>query len=637
MIQAISEYISASLDDIRTAVICFIMAELFVIYLANLVVAAIYWIKLYKIRKSKDLLENLLRFWRTRKLAREYKLGICFEDKLDDNKVKTTDLAGAFFNFGSILISGRINRQTMSSAAGMLVGLGVLGTFLGLSYSVAGFETTDSSKILKSIEQLLSGMGTAFFTSLAGMVLSSVYIFLEKIVLSGLSKESISIAEKLDEEYYISDSKKDLIISKDQQNAFIDAFSYKEFRDGVERVWKPGEVLREMYDFSSRQTAALEGLTEEFYENATSKAVKPLLDEIKVATDTLSSKIAELTKSVTERDGGIVDGVVNDLRSSIQEMVAELKRDIGAATSNKIDTLGYQIDTAAKTISMLPQTMQSMSESMKNDMQAMSSTLHETMGKVGENVSGMNAETAKIGEALLQKQSQVNANTEQMVESILGKISASVSGMNAETAKIGEEMLSKQSEVNNNMDQMIESFKTTVANTENLITSIKSTLGEFIRVQDATSRVTTNMENASTKVAESMSNLGNAQNSFIAEYKQSAAAATDAFNSIQISMKEGEAAIQQVYDASKHTVDNFNGLNNNTKVVFEKISSEMTEVLGQYLEGLEQFRKAVSDNTKAILSEYTDSVNKTIESLSGAIEQLDETLDDHNFITPKSR
>jgi membrane associated rhomboid family serine protease len=45
--------------------------------------------------------------------------------------------------------------------------LGVLGTFLGITVGLVGFDTQD---LQTSIPQLLNGLKTAFFTSLAGML-----------------------------------------------------------------------------------------------------------------------------------------------------------------------------------------------------------------------------------------------------------------------------------------------------------------------------------------------------------------------------------------------------------------------------------------------------------------------------------
>ena len=154
------EYIRVSLQDPRTEIISLIMILLFVYYMSKLLQILRCRHSIRRIRKWGELLEGLLK---------EYQLGICIED---GNSKKTNELAENFFNSSSLIVACRINRQAMSAAAGMLVGIGVLGTFLGLSYSVTGFDTASSEAIMKSIDRLLPGMGTAFFTSVMGMVLS---------------------------------------------------------------------------------------------------------------------------------------------------------------------------------------------------------------------------------------------------------------------------------------------------------------------------------------------------------------------------------------------------------------------------------------------------------------------------------
>ena len=57
----------------------------------------------------------------------------------------------------------------LDSASGTLVGLGLLGTFLGLTLGIHDFDTTNAANIQSSIQTLLDGMGTAFSTSLLGM------------------------------------------------------------------------------------------------------------------------------------------------------------------------------------------------------------------------------------------------------------------------------------------------------------------------------------------------------------------------------------------------------------------------------------------------------------------------------------
>ena len=58
-------------------------------------------------------------------------------------------------------------RQIIEMIPSAVSTLGVLGTFLGITLGLLCFDTTD---IPQSIPQLLDGLKTAFFTSLAGMI-----------------------------------------------------------------------------------------------------------------------------------------------------------------------------------------------------------------------------------------------------------------------------------------------------------------------------------------------------------------------------------------------------------------------------------------------------------------------------------
>ena len=65
---------------------------------------------------------------------------------------------------------------------GTMTGLGILGTFLGLVLGISGFDTASTEAITSSISGLLSGMGTAFLTSIVGVFFSLVFSYLHKII-----------------------------------------------------------------------------------------------------------------------------------------------------------------------------------------------------------------------------------------------------------------------------------------------------------------------------------------------------------------------------------------------------------------------------------------------------------------------
>lgn len=72
--------------------------------------------------------------------------------------------------------------------SGTMTGLGILGTFLGLVLGISGFDTTTTDAITSSISGLLGGMGTAFFTSIVGVLLSLLFSYVHKIVYNRTNK-----------------------------------------------------------------------------------------------------------------------------------------------------------------------------------------------------------------------------------------------------------------------------------------------------------------------------------------------------------------------------------------------------------------------------------------------------------------
>lgn len=76
------------------------------------------------------------------------------------------------------------NRKWIDTLPSLISSLGVLGTFLGITIGLIGF---DPSNLDESIPSLLDGLKTAFFTSLTGMTCS---LFLTRTVTHKFDKEA---------------------------------------------------------------------------------------------------------------------------------------------------------------------------------------------------------------------------------------------------------------------------------------------------------------------------------------------------------------------------------------------------------------------------------------------------------------
>ena len=72
---------------------------------------------------------------------------------------------------------------------GILTGLGIIGTFVGLLSGIGGVTFSSVEAALESVELLLSGIEIAFYTSIAGVILSILFNLFNRILWNMLMRE----------------------------------------------------------------------------------------------------------------------------------------------------------------------------------------------------------------------------------------------------------------------------------------------------------------------------------------------------------------------------------------------------------------------------------------------------------------
>ncbi len=77
-------------------------------------------------------------------------------------------------------VDASMKKNILNLVAGTLTGLGILGTFVGLSFGLQFFNTGTTAEITESIAPLMDGIKVAFHTSIYGLVFSLVYSFVYK-------------------------------------------------------------------------------------------------------------------------------------------------------------------------------------------------------------------------------------------------------------------------------------------------------------------------------------------------------------------------------------------------------------------------------------------------------------------------
>ena len=250
---------------------------------------------------------------------------------------------------GPELIDSIMHRELMSQVAGVMTGLGILGTFIGLSLGLQNFNTGSTAEITNSIVPLMDGIKVAFHTSIYGMVFSLVFNFVYKRRLDEAEiavKDFISVYKK----FVMPDTSPDginrLLELEQQQTDAILALSEAVSRD----------LSRNLRGLLEPQFDRLNDTVDSFARIATrnqmeqlSKIVDAFMAEMNVSLGKMFDRLSNTVEKTML--------LQNDNNKQMQEIYSK-----NVSTSENIHALSVEVRTAASSVKRYVDEIQEMEE-----------------------------------------------------------------------------------------------------------------------------------------------------------------------------------------------------------------------------------------------------------------------------------
>lgn len=113
----------------------------------------------------------------------ELSLGVC-KSSVQETSSATNALKNVLLNPVNIIfvvlifVLAVIDQKSKKDFKSQIVSVGVLGTFVGIFIGLQGFDPDD---IINSVNDILVGLKTAFFTSIVGMSVATVLTIIQKL------------------------------------------------------------------------------------------------------------------------------------------------------------------------------------------------------------------------------------------------------------------------------------------------------------------------------------------------------------------------------------------------------------------------------------------------------------------------
>lgn len=500
---------------------------------------------------------------------------------------KTDKPSSQFFSFRGLMSSNRVLRL-VSWVPSTLVGLGILGTFVGLTVGISNFHTGSTEQIKESIETLLSGMGTAFITSIHGMFTSIVFSLLLKWRLGGLQFSIYDFCYSLDKKYLISKEDERQIVLQRQEETLKDLFLYT---DDAGNTVKPGNVLRDIFKQTQQQSIALQSfstdladlITEGFEKiiNDPDKGVVHELEGLKAEIINLGSKLQDPASEMTQN-------IVKDLENSMTKMLEEFKTSLSGSAKTEMESLSKLLGEASSSLNGFPEKLETMTNKLNSDF----ASLQEVVGQIAQQVLRQTEEsTGKMGRQVTELSNILKTN--------IGEI------------QVGQEILiDKQTQNIQVSETLLSSFNNSIDSLNNLSGEIRETVSSFLGVQDGLQNASTQLKGITDNVLTSTGTFKEAQTRFSEQSKEFVQENAQVVNKIQ-------QTLSQASELSENYSEKFIVIENGLQDIFKQIGT-----------GLDDYQTTVSESLNNFLSQYTESLNKAAQALSGASEKQEEILEE---------
>ena len=193
------------------------------------------------------------------------------------------------------LVDSLIHRNRLNQVAGVMTGLGILGTFIGLALGLQSFNTGSTAEITNSIEPLMAGIKVAFHTSIYGMVFSLVFNYVYKRILDDAEQAVRSFLSAF-KKYVLPDTS----------------------ADGINRL----------IELQQQQSAAITGLSDtvaHLLSDGLRELLEPQFDRL---DDTITGFANMATKNQMDQLAMIVNAFISQMNASLGEMFTKLSETV---------------------------------------------------------------------------------------------------------------------------------------------------------------------------------------------------------------------------------------------------------------------------------------------------------------------
>lgn len=281
----------------------------------------------------------------------------------------------------------------------LLTSIGITGTFLGITLGLSEFTMAGESKaLLASAAQLLEGMKTAFYTSLAGLSLSAIFMAVMKISSSKIAKAQRAFTSLISQHYMEASAVMYLKnISNENQQEALQA-QMKSAQGMEELASSMRAVVGELSELGQTLNGELIGQT-------VSTAVTSSIEQQLVPTfEGIKSELASLKDIKEQSQKELVELLIEQMKKDlVQPVVNELEKTADAVAKNN-EVSEHLNSNVEKVITRTAETVETIDKFQQETMvklQSFAESLKEILSSFKDDTQGAMTSIAQEVQTML--------------------------------------------------------------------------------------------------------------------------------------------------------------------------------------------------------------------------------------------
>lgn len=365
-----------------------------------------------------------------------------------------------------------IGKSVLNLIPGTMTGLGILGTFIGLSFGLQQFNTGSAAEIADSIAPLMDGIKIAFHTSVYGMCFSLFFNFIYKHVLENGYEEIDRFLSHF--ELYVKpdsfrENEKTINVMLQQMPSAVgDRIS--ETLKGVldPALEKMNETMTEFANMASaNQVEGVAAIVDHFIDNMNQALGDNFrqLGEIIGETCELQKQNSDYMQGILEKIGSMALNIkeINDLSGKTVESLAGYISDIEKlqqVINDNFMSVNTQLEAHHEREEVIQEYMKTMTEYDKKLVET-SGQYAEDLAERVERLQNMEAQITTASKDHLEKIAGITTNCNKLLittaKAYVEEIKSTATKSSADISKVTEEVIAgtrKQIEIMANEAQL---------------------------------------------------------------------------------------------------------------------------------------------------------------------------------------